>query len=83
MAGLQRALPCPAMPLGFEVRNGSATLQVRAVFNPYAESWHNPSSGAFVISRRSPELHPVEGRRGIFVCSIDPCANGRGHSEGA
>jgi hypothetical protein len=24
-----------------------------------AESWHNLFSGAFVISRRSPELHPV------------------------
>jgi hypothetical protein len=32
-----------------------------------AESWHNLFSGAFVISRRSPELHPVEGRRGFFV----------------
>jgi tetratricopeptide (TPR) repeat protein len=29
--------------------------------------WHNIFSGAFVISRRPPELHPVEGRRGFFV----------------
>jgi hypothetical protein len=31
------------------------------------ESGHTQFSGAYVISRRSPELHPVEGRRGFFV----------------
>jgi hypothetical protein len=30
-----------------------------------AESWHKPFSGASVILCRSPELHPVEGRRGV------------------
>jgi hypothetical protein len=32
---------------------------------PRPESWHSRSRGAFVISRRSPELHPVEGA-GVF-----------------
>ena len=31
-----------------------------------AESWHDPSRGALVFSRRSPELHPRRGRRGVF-----------------
>jgi hypothetical protein len=35
-----------------------------------AESWHNPSSGAFVILRRSPELDPVEDQRGFFVVRL-------------
>jgi hypothetical protein len=34
---------------------------------PPPESWHTRFGGAFVFSRRSPELHPVEGRRGFFV----------------
>jgi len=32
-----------------------------------ADSWHDPSRGAFVFSRRSPELHPVEGGGVFFV----------------
>ncbi len=36
MGLLQRALRVRAMPLGFEVRNGRETLQVRAVCNLYS-----------------------------------------------
>jgi hypothetical protein len=31
-----------------------------------ADSWHDPFRGALVFSRRSPELHPRRGRRGVF-----------------
>jgi hypothetical protein len=34
---------------------------------PRPESWHSRSRGAFVISRRSPELHPVEGGGVFFI----------------
>ena len=36
LVALQRPLRRQTMPLGFEVRNGSATLQVRAVCNLYS-----------------------------------------------
>jgi hypothetical protein len=36
MKGLQRPLLGRAMPLGFEARNGSANLSVRAVCNLYS-----------------------------------------------
>ena len=40
-----------------------------------AGSWYNPFSGASVISRRSPELHPVEARRGFFVDRLSRSAD--------
>jgi hypothetical protein len=35
-----------------------------------ADSWHDPSRGALVFSRRSPELHPVEGGGVFFVNNV-------------
>jgi hypothetical protein len=35
-----------------------------------AESWYNPFSGAFMILRRSPGLHPVQGWRGFFASGL-------------
>jgi len=61
------ALAAPGNATRIAVRNGSAIPQERAVRNLYAESWHNLFRGAFVISRRSPELDPVEARRGFFA----------------
>ena len=40
-----------------------------------AESWHDPSRGALVFSRRSPELHPVESGGAFFVNGPVPVAN--------
>jgi hypothetical protein len=37
-----------------------------------AESWHDIFSGAFVIARRSPELHPAEGGRGFSFDATSP-----------
>jgi len=44
-----------------------ADIQLHAPSPSVAESWHDLSGGAFVISRRSPELDPVEARRGLFA----------------
>jgi hypothetical protein len=38
------------------------------------ESWHDPSSGTLAIVPPSPELDPVEARRGLFVRRDRPAA---------
>jgi hypothetical protein len=53
-----------AIPLGFEVRNGSATLQVRAVCNLYSITKNQAASPAKRTRERRDRLkgHPQEGQ---------------------
>jgi len=57
----------------FFLANSAALLyalpwQTRLMYKLYRpHPQYNLFSGAFVTSRRSPELYPVEGRRGFFV----------------
>jgi hypothetical protein len=60
---LQRPLRLRAIPLGFEVRNGSATLQVRAVCNLYSITTNQAAIAALfrVMNRYVGNLAPMPG----------------------
>jgi hypothetical protein len=61
---------CHSRLLGFDLAADSRDFDASAEpldKSSKAESWHNLFSGAVVISRHSPGLNPVEGRRGFFL----------------
>ena len=71
--GIDPRLPCFDLAADSRDFDGNAEPPDKS---SKAESWHNLFSGAVLISRRSPGLNPVEGRRGFFLgglSSLYPC----------
>jgi hypothetical protein len=63
MGRLQRPLRRQAISLGFEARNGSATLQVRAVYNLYSITTNQAAIASLsrILNRYVGNLPPMPG----------------------